>query len=614
LKGKVLNGRYQIIDLIDAGGMGLVYKGQDKKTGNTVAVKILKPEYAKQEEYVSRFKKEASAASSLKHKNIVRVADSGNDGDVHYIIQEYVEGKTLKSVILENGAMDYQKAIRIMIDICSAMEYAHMKGLVHRDIKPQNILIDKSGIVKVTDFGIAKDVSSTTLTSLDSGIMGSVHYFSPEQAKGEKVDNRSDIYSLGIVFYEMVTGALPFTGDTSIAIAIKHLSDTVKPPREINAAIPKSVNNIIVKATRKDKELRYPSAGEFKDDLLKAIIKPDGNFVKLKDPESKRIKKERNRSKRNIFFLAMMTLLVVAILGTIFLMASNFFFSDEKNKVSVPKFIGLTEVDALNESAKIGLKIEKQYEYSNKVAEGAVISQSPKEGTAISKDASVTIKISLGNKQFEVPKLIDETLETAAQILKDNGLVMGIISYEPSDKPAGYIISQSPEAGGVTEKGAAVNVVVSHPEEVTNVVIPKLTGEKLENAAELLKNAKISRVTVYEDEKSDKAETTVLSQQPEDGIAQTTNDPLSVWISAYKEKKYSAQIDVNATITEADTLVRVVLEHDFKGVTAMFTEESTQNPGDILISENIKSHFKGKHTVVVLVGSEEIFRKELLFQ
>lgn len=538
MKGTILRERYEIIELIDSGGMGIVYKGLDIKTKKEVAIKVLRPDYSENTDFVLRFKREASAASSLVHKNIVRVLDSGAQDNIYYIIQEYIEGQTLKSIIQQNGPMEYQKAIRMMTDICSAMEYAHANGLIHRDIKPQNILVDKNGKVKVTDFGIAKDVSSSTLTSMDSGIIGSVHYFSPEQAKGDKVDKRSDIYSLGIVFYEMVTGLLPFNGDTSIAIAIKHISDTVHPPKEVREDMPRSVNNMILKATRKDMALRYQTAGEFKNDLLRAQIKPGGNFVRLKhDKESKRIKKDKNHPKRNIIFLLMMTLLVVAIIVTVILMASSWFFGQEKqDTINVPKLTGLTEVDALNEIAKIGLKIDKQYEYSDTVKENTVISQRPKAGASISKDASVTIVISQGKTIIEAPSLIDSTLDAAIQKLQDEGLTIGEVTYEESDKPEGYIISQVPEPGGNITRGESISVVVSGIEGQTIVSIPYLVGSNLETAAKSLFNAGISRFVIYED-KSDQPEGIVLTQRPKEGEQHPSNELVSVWISTLKNKK-----------------------------------------------------------------------------
>lgn len=616
MKGKVLKGRYEILELIDSGGMGLVYKGIDKEIQKQVAIKILKPEYTQNEEFIQRFKKEASAASSLKHKNIVQILDSGEDGTTHYIVQEFIEGQTLKGIIQQKRAIEYGKAIRMMIDICAAMEHAHEKGLIHRDIKPQNILVDLDGNIKVTDFGIAKDVTSSTLTSMDSGVMGSVHYFSPEQAKGETVDERSDIYSLGIVFYEMVTGLLPFDGDTSIAIAIKHISDTIKPPREVNEKLPKSVNNMILKATSKDKALRYQSAREFKNDLTRALVKPAANFVRFKmDAQSKRLKKDKNRPKRNIIFLMLMTFLVLAILGTVVLMASTIFFEKNKDVLHVPKLVGLTEVDALNESTKIGLKIEKQYEYSDKVKETYVISQKPKAGEIVSKDALVTIVISQGNIPFEAPSLIDKTLEAAKETLNDAGLILGDITYEESDKPKGYIISQIPEPGGMIAAGESISVVVSGTGEETKVSVPLLKGKSVDNAAKELLNAKITRFIIYQEERKEE-EGFVYEQQPVEGTQQLSGDPVSVWISGYNKKPYHALYTVTAKITGDKTLLRVVVEEDIEGVKAQFVcyENQYNNGEEVKVPLDLKMRKKGVFSVAVYAGNTTIVKQELSFE
>lgn len=615
MKGKVLKGRYEILELIDSGGMGLVYKGLDKETQKQVAIKVLKPEYVQNEEFIQRFKKEARAASSLKHKNIVKVMDSGEDGTTHYIVQEFIEGPTIKGIIQQKGAFDYNKAIRMMIDICAAMEHAHEKGLIHRDIKPQNILVDADGNVKVTDFGIAKDVTSSTLTSMDSGVMGSVHYFSPEQAKGEKVDERSDIYSLGIVFYEMVTGLLPFDGDTSIAIAIKHISDTIRPPREVNEKLPKSVNNMILKATSKDKALRYQSAREFKNDLMRALLTPAANFVRFKmDAQRKRLKKDKNRPKRNIIFLVLMTFLVLAILGTVLLMASYIFFDKDKDVLHVPKLVGLTEVDALNESTKIGLKIDKQYEYSDKVKETYVISQKPKAGEVVSKDTFVTLVISQGSIPFEAPSLIDKTVKAAEETLKDAGLTLGVVAFKESEKPKGYIISQNPEPGGMIAAGESISVVVSGTGEETKVSVPLLKGKSVDNAAKELLNAKIGRFFIYQ-EKRNEQEGFVYEQQPVEGTQQLPTDLVSVWISEYK-KTYHALKTVTAKITEDKTWLWVVVEEDIDGVKAQFVcfEKQYNSGEDVSIPLDLKMRKKGVFPVVVYAGNTELERRELSFE
>lgn len=259
--------------------MAVVYKARCHLLKRFVAVKILRPELVENEEFVLRFKRESQSAASLSHPNIVNIYDVGQEGDIHYIVMEYVDGKTLKEYIREKGRLDPEEAARICIQICQALSHAHKNGIVHRDIKPQNILISRDGDVKVADFGIARAATTATVTMAGSNVIGSVHYFSPEQARGGLVSYQSDIYSLGIVLYEMVTGVVPFEGDSAITVALKHIQEKITPVRDINPEIPKSIQYIIEKATEKDISLRYKDTAELLKDLRRALKEPDGNFV-----------------------------------------------------------------------------------------------------------------------------------------------------------------------------------------------------------------------------------------------------------------------------------------------------------------------------------------------
>jgi len=279
LLGRILGERYELIEKIGSGGMAIVYKAKCHLLKRHVAVKILRPELVEDESFVARFKRESLAAASLSHPNIVNIYDVGEENGVYYIVMEYVNGKTLKEYIREKERLEWEEAVRIAAQICSALKHAHKNGIVHRDIKPQNILISEDGTVKVADFGIARAVSSATVTIAGANVMGSVHYFSPEQARGGYVDEKSDIYSLGIVLYEMVTGNVPFEGDTAISVALKHIQERVKPPWELNPSIPKSLNDVIEKATEKDQAGRYQTAGEMLRDLQRVLRDPEGNFV-----------------------------------------------------------------------------------------------------------------------------------------------------------------------------------------------------------------------------------------------------------------------------------------------------------------------------------------------
>ncbi|MFQ9675042.1 MAG: Stk1 family PASTA domain-containing Ser/Thr kinase, partial [Clostridium paraputrificum] len=274
--GEILGNRYEIEEKIGEGGMSIVYKARCNKLNRYVAVKVLKKEMSDNEDIVNKFKREATAIAALSDNNIVNILDVGSQDDINYIVMEYVKGKTLKELIKQFGKLNYETAITIAIQIAKALECAHKNNIIHRDVKPQNILVTEEGLIKVTDFGIAKSTSSATLTNTTT-IMGSAHYFSPEQAKGTLVDNRTDLYSLGVVLYEMVTGKVPFEADSPVTIALKHIQEEVVPPKQINSKIPESLNKLIIKAMEKDPGMRYQNARDIINDLQK--IKEDPNAV-----------------------------------------------------------------------------------------------------------------------------------------------------------------------------------------------------------------------------------------------------------------------------------------------------------------------------------------------
>ena len=278
LEGKIIGNRYEIIEKIGNGGMATVYKARCTILNRYVAVKVLREEFTTDEEFIKRFNTEAQAAASLTHPNIVSVFDVGQEYNIYYIVMELIQGKTLKQIIAEEGALPWKWSVNIAIQICSALEVAHKNGIVHRDIKPHNIIITEDGIAKVTDFGIAKAVSNSTITAFGTTI-GSVHYFSPEHARGGYTDAKSDIYSLGVVMYEMVTGKVPFDADTPVSVALKHMQEEPIEPIKLNSRIPVAVNQIILKAMKKDASLRYASATEMIKDLSLALKNPSGKFV-----------------------------------------------------------------------------------------------------------------------------------------------------------------------------------------------------------------------------------------------------------------------------------------------------------------------------------------------
>ena len=509
----VLGNRYEIIRKIGDGGMAFVYEAKDKLLNRTVAVKVLRPEFVDDDEFLAKFKREAEAVASLSHQNIVNVYDVGQDGKVHYIVMEYVDGQNLKEIIKNEGTLDEYTALDITKQIAMALGAAHRKGIIHRDIKPHNILISNDGrIVKVADFGIAKAVSNSTMTNIGS-IIGSVHYFSPEQAKGKFVSNNADLYSLGIVLYEMLIGKVPFRGDSPISIALQHINDEIEFTQEEKIRIPQSVRTIIKKLTEKSTANRYQSAEELIEDIEYIeknidldFIKEYDNYATMKfedreinkaikpsltsrdlnehkkeeliyeddiDVESRREsrtkQKDSNKAKKKlkIAAIALSSILVIYIAIGIFMFKGK---SNNGGELVAPNLQTMSLDEAQREIEKLGLTSIVRDEYNANVEKGYVISQTPLPGYGVKEGDTITIIVSKGAKRADVPKIVGYTLEEAENILKDNKLILGNIKYEHSDMyKSGVVLRQSPESGSSSiEEGDKIDVVVSKGPEVEN--------------------------------------------------------------------------------------------------------------------------------------------------
>ena len=386
LEGRLLGNRYEIMENIGNGGMAMVYKSKDHILNRYVAVKILRDEFTTDQEFIKRFSIEAQSAASITHPNIVSIYDVGQEGSLYYIVMELIKGKTLKDIIIEEGGpLPWKWSTNIAIQIASALETAHKNNIVHRDIKPHNIIITEDGIAKVTDFGIAKAVSNSTITAFGSTI-GSVHYFSPEHARGGFTDAKSDLYSLGVVMYEMLTGKVPFDADTPVSVALKHMQEEPTPPIEINPKIPTSINDIILKAMRKDTSLRYQNATEMLNDLNRALKEPEGNFVdnnEYKSADATRVIptlhneeiKTEKRTKKNKTFIEQHRKLVLALIVVVlFLLSLGITIGISKTNrvkdVAIPELVGLSreEAEAKIQDSNLTL-VEVKEEYNIKVTD-----------------------------------------------------------------------------------------------------------------------------------------------------------------------------------------------------------------------------------------------------
>lgn len=506
----VLGNRYEIIKKIGDGGMAFVYKAKDILLNRIVAVKVLRPEFVDDDEFLGKFKREAEAVASLSHPNIVNVYDVGEDGKVHYIVMEYIDGQNLKEIIKNEGTLDEYTALDITKQIAMALSAAHKKGIIHRDIKPHNILISNEGrVVKVADFGIAKAVSNSTMTNIGS-IIGSVHYFSPEQAKGKFVSNNADLYSLGIVLYEMIIGKVPFRGDSPISIALQHINDEIEFTSEEQINIPQSVRTIIKKLTEKSSVDRYQSAEEVIEDIEYIEKNIDLDFIKeydnyvtknidIKDL-NKQINIEKNRHDEEVVYddeddddyyeeekpkykkkqknkkspnksrkrLKIALAILILILATQIFIFAKFFLGGPGNKegqISAPDLYNLTLDEAQRSLDKLNLNIRVNIEdeYSNEVEKGKIISQQPMSGATLQEGDTVTLVLSKGPMKGYIPNVVGLTLGEAGNVLKENKLSLGNIKYEYSDTyNNGIVISQDPKSGSENnQEWGTVNVVVS---------------------------------------------------------------------------------------------------------------------------------------------------------
>ena len=513
LEGRLLGNRYEIIEKVGNGGMATVYKAKCHVLNRYVAVKVLREEFTTDEEFIKRFNTEAQAAASLTHPNIVSVYDVGNEGDLHYIVMELIKGKTLKDIINEDGKLAWKWSVNVAIQIASALETAHKNHIIHRDIKPHNIIITEDGIAKVTDFGIAKAVSNSTITAFGSTI-GSVHYFSPEHARGGFTDPKSDLYSLGVVLYEMVTGKLPFNADTPVSVALKHMQETPTEPIEINPEVPKPINDIIMKAMQKDINLRYQTATEMLKDLSRAAKNPTGDFVVIDKQENdfptQRIstiydKSDVREEKRKDGFMKKHKILLTVI-GIILLFALTIFGTNmllnafAKKDVQIPNLVGKEQTQAKSEAEASKLLFEiSGEEFSKEVTAGCIISQEPPyaENFAVKEGSIISVVISKGRNLVTVPKVIGKKVDEATTELEALGLKV-IVEEEYNKKvEAGYVTEQSIEAKTDIDAGETITIKASKG--VETVIVPNLTGKTEDVAKDMIKESGLTLRYTYTD-------------------------------------------------------------------------------------------------------------------
>ena len=591
-KNMLINNRYRIQEQIGVGGMAIVYRAIDEKLDREVTFKVLKEDYINDEEFIKRFSTEARAAARLSNSNIVNVYDVGNDGNIHYIVMEYIDGFTLKELISSKAPFTDEEAVGIGLQIGAALEHAHKNGIVHRDIKPENILITKSGnigTIKVTDFGIAKATTSKT-SPID--FMGSVHYFSPEQAKGENVDTRSDIYSLGIVLFEMVTGQLPFTGETAVALAMKHLKEPIPDIKAINPNVSDKLVSVIKKATCKEPKNRYQTIAELVKDLKyvlaeihmskkeKENVYTDETVIMTKDDvdtirnsqkhtENNNKKNKNNNSNKNNkkqelsqedadykkkekkVILAAIITGIVLILGITMgsRMINNTLYA---GTIKVPNFVGMTSEKAEALAVRKHITIETKEIYKENVDEGVVADQSVKKGERIKENETVTLYVSSGSNSVTVPKFEGYMKSKAEEIAEANNLVL-VVEYVTSDELAGTVVEQDIKEGEKVAPKSEIKIKVSSGGVDEEVKVPNFSGKTKEEAEELLKE--IGLTGKFIDGYSDTVPEGQVMDQGIDANSLTTKDTvLTLTVSQGPNKSVAEAQDEVTTLTPVISL------------------------------------------------------------
>jgi eukaryotic-like serine/threonine-protein kinase len=565
---QVLARRYEVVRRVGVGGMADVYLAEDTQLGRQVALKILHPQYAGDASFVERFRREALSAAKLQHPNIVQIYDSGQEGDFNFIVMEYVEGRSLKDYLSEVGQMEIREAARVAGEVLTALAYAHRTGLVHRDIKPGNILLSDDGKVQVTDFGIARAEAGSTMTQTGT-ILGTAYYLSPEQAQGLPLDGRSDIYSLGVVLYEMLTGRRPFEGDSPVSIAYKHVREMPRPPSNFREDVPRPLEAIVLNGLAKRPEDRYSSAALMRRDLEAFVAgKEVTATVKIPAPEdSTQVIRtvgvlERQAVKRPGWLVALALTLLVGGLA-IGAWSAATLVRTVIGQVEVPRVVEREPEQANRLIRGAGLNPSfQESEYSTSVAEGLITRQEPTPGRSVAKGSLVRYWTSRGRPVVDVPNVIGKKLQDAVAALAESGLRAGKVQGEFNEAEQNTVLRQNPDAGRELRSGDTVDLVVSQGQEEGTV--PNVIGLTEANAVEVLANSgfRVHRIN----EPNDRPAGEVFDQDPKPGAQAPSGEIIDIFISEGPEEFAMpsviglTQADAEDELRNAGLEVRVVRE------------------------------------------------------
>ena len=591
LIGKIISRRFRVEEIIGRGGMAIVYRAFDLKSHQTVALKVLREEYEEDPEYKERFKREMEVNKKLNHPNVVNSIESGFISGVSYIALEYVDGQTLKDYITEHGKMDQEEAVHCALSILAALSHAHQRGIIHRDVKSQNILITRNGQVKISDFGIAGLADTKTLTS-DGNVMGSVHYFSPEQAKGMRATSASDLYSVGIILYEMLTGHVPFEGETAVSVAMMHLMEKPRPVQE-EANVCRAVALIMERALEKEALDRYQSADSMIRDLRRALRHPDGEFMAQKlmtESPARKIaeirarRKHSDRAKWVVGGAAALIVLMLAFAGV----------SVYRSVFVLTRMPDLTGVDeATAQRLVTGASLVPQMEYSHSsVMEGFVSGQIPQPGDRVSRGETVFVTVSLGSDMLTVQRFTGLAQDEATAAVVAQGFVPGEITVMPSDQLVGTVVAQQPEAGLSARIGSAINLTVSGG----SVIVPELAGEREEEALSRIQSLGLScGMITYVDVEDARQDGVVLAQTPERFAQVLPGSVVEMSVGYYDKRRYTASVQVNVQVPREGVSVRVTLVGEDGKESDMYAAMHTE-PGDVTLDVLLRSEQSGVKT------------------
>jgi eukaryotic-like serine/threonine-protein kinase len=546
---RVLAGRYEIDSVIGEGGMAKVFRGTDKVLGRTVAVKVLAPHFAKDNQFVARFRREAQAAAALNHPNVVSIYDTGSENGIHWIVMEYVDGRTLKDIIREEGPLLPERAVEIAQSICLALATAHDKGLVHRDIKPGNIMLTPSGETKVMDFGIARATAGADTLTQTAAVLGTAAYLSPEQAQGKPVDARSDIYAVGCVLFEMLTAHPPFEGESPVAIAYKHVRETPTPPSRFNGDVPKQLDAIVLKCLAKNPDNRYQTTRELAEDLQRLargqpvaatpVLPGDPTEVVPRPVGETQVMRgvpPEEEERRKVWPIVLAALLVLGALVALGFLLFQLLRTPEAELVEVPTVIGDTRQEAERKLRRAGFEVTVRREFSA-FPRNIVFEQRPQGGTEAEQGSEVIIVVSRGEEQVTVPNVVGDPRGVAEQRLRNNELEVGLVTEREDPAEPGTVLEQSPAAGEKVDPGTAVNLIVSAGP--GTVAVPNVVCDEKDEAEQEIESRDLNMEEVGEEFSLTCPDGTIARQDPEAGEEVQRGSTVRVWESLGPEPEPS---------------------------------------------------------------------------